>query len=227
MKLSKAIGIGSATVKAKPGTQYDLKENSGCAIGMAIVGAGSRWIPGKPGEPHVGRSGHLDWWPWTEDLAQRPCHCWFFPDAGARILAHVRYYGTFRPDTRVHGKKWLLPRQMPVKDLITHLFDQHVFGKGDWTLEQLREWVASVEPQQDDFTGPRPVEKVAEKVKAPELDAVLVYSRRLRAKRKLIQDLRCLRDNAYWEACMARFSTQQPEATDRTAINPPRRNIIH
>jgi len=30
--------------------------------------------------------------------------------------------------------------------LIAHLFDFHVFGKRDWTLDQLIDWVRSVEP---------------------------------------------------------------------------------
>src|SRR5579859_2927384 len=30
---------------------------------------------------------------------------------------------------------------------VAHLFNEHVFGKCDWTLDQLIDWVKSVEPQ--------------------------------------------------------------------------------
>jgi hypothetical protein len=36
--------------------------------------------------------------------------------------------------------------QDPAISCIVHLFDVHVMGKGDWTLDQLIDWVRSVEP---------------------------------------------------------------------------------
>lgn len=37
--------------------------------------------------------------------------------------------------------------QRTFSDAIVHLFDSHVFGLKDWTLDRLIEWVASVEKQ--------------------------------------------------------------------------------
>ena len=45
-------------------------------------------------------------------------------------------------------KRWFTPHKLPIKEIIPHLFDQHVFGKRDWTLEQLAQWVAGVEPEE-------------------------------------------------------------------------------
>jgi hypothetical protein len=140
-RLSDAILIGSTVVKAKPGRQYSMKEKSGCAIGMAIVGAGGRFVPRAPGPPMVYRSDGLEWWSWTINLETRPCRCRIVAEAAGRMWPCLRSF-------------WL--RKMPVKDIITHLFDCHVFGKGDWTIERLAEWVASVEPRKNEPVTPQP-----------------------------------------------------------------------
>ena len=140
-RLSDAILIGSTAVKAQPGRQYSMKAKSGCAIGMAIVGAGGRFVPRAPGPPMVYRSDGLEWWPWTINLETRPCRCRIVAEAAGRVWPCLRSF-------------WL--RKMPVKDIITHLFDCHVFGKGDWTIERLAQWVASVEPRKNEPVTPQP-----------------------------------------------------------------------
>jgi hypothetical protein len=51
---------------------------------------------------------------------------------------------------------------------IAHLFDRHVFEKCDWTLDQLIDWVRSVEPQEAE-APPSVPEAVAESVaKSPQ-----------------------------------------------------------
>jgi len=39
-----------------------------------------------------------------------------------------------------------VPRAMRIKDIIAHLFDEHVMRKKDWTLDQLVAWVQTWEP---------------------------------------------------------------------------------
>jgi len=35
-----------------------------------------------------------------------------------------------------------------VTHIIAHIFDEHIFGAKDWTLERLVDWVRSVEPEE-------------------------------------------------------------------------------
>jgi hypothetical protein len=50
---------------------------------------------------------------------------------------------------------------------IAHFFNEHVFGAKDWTLDQLIDWVRSVEPAEE---TPRPTDALAkEPVSAEEL----------------------------------------------------------
>ena len=69
----------------------------------------------------------LHWWPWVNNFAKRPCQC-----------------QSVRPLSRVGS-------------LIPHLFDQHVFRQCDWTIEQLAQWVASIEPPEQELTFPADV----------------------------------------------------------------------
>jgi len=59
------------------------------------------------------------WGKWLLRVVMRPCECW-------------------AP----------LPREMRVKDIIAHLFDVHVAGKKNWTLDQLVAWVQTWEPKE-------------------------------------------------------------------------------
>ena len=122
MKLSDAILIGSAVVTPRPGKVYFRDENSGCAIGMAVIGAGGKWI-----QRGLDSVEFLHWWPWVHNFAKRPCHC-----------------QSVKPIARVGS-------------LIPHLFDQHVFGQRDWTIEQLAQWIATIEPPEQDLTFPSDV----------------------------------------------------------------------
>lgn len=56
------------------------------------------------------------------------------------------------------------PCSCPLMDLgykasgiIGHLFDNHVFGRRDWTLDQLIDWVRSVEPPEQESQLPSAV----------------------------------------------------------------------
>jgi len=70
------------------------------------------------------------------------------------------------PISELISKEWpwmAMPRYLPPCDcrpdrrpdsdahsLITHIFDAHVYHFGDWTLDQLIDWVRSVEPAEPD-----------------------------------------------------------------------------
>jgi hypothetical protein len=70
----------------------------------------------KDGPPALGVEGV--WGDWVLRQVERPCDCW-------RIV---------------------IRRKMRVKDIIAHLFDNHIMVRKDWTLERLVRWVETVEP---------------------------------------------------------------------------------
>lgn len=41
-------------------------------------------------------------------------------------------------------------RTVPMDLIVTHIFDNHVFLREDWTLDQLIDWVRSVEPAEEE-----------------------------------------------------------------------------
>ena len=55
---------------------------------------------------------------------------------------------------------WCLPlRKRSMAWTITHIFDHHIMGKKNWTLERLVAWVASVEPEvQINYPEPQAIE---------------------------------------------------------------------
>lgn len=127
MKLSEAILLGSTILAPQAGSQYSSETKAGCALGMAAIarGAGFRQVPlaNKADKRTLGTEGL--WGVWVLTMTKRPCKCW----------------------------PLLAPREMRIKDIIAHIFDQHVMRKKDWTLERLVEWVETVEPDE----APRPV----------------------------------------------------------------------
>lgn len=129
MKLSEAIVLGSTVLTPKAGRQIFPEENAGCALGMAAVANGCIFSP-VVGPLPPGESGRAlgvagVWGDWILQEVSRPCSCrsWWF-------------------------KQLSVPPRMPIQDVITHLFDFHVMGKKDWTLDRLVEWVRSVEPEE-------------------------------------------------------------------------------
>jgi hypothetical protein len=70
-------------------------------------------------------------------IVMRPCSCWRFR----------------------------VPREMRIKDIIAHIFDYHVMKKRDWTLDQLAEWVQTVEPKNYDpptIIDPKLLERISQ-----------------------------------------------------------------
>jgi hypothetical protein len=75
-------------------------------------------------------------WPWIREEAEMPCSC--IPSC--------------TPFASMHSPK-------PCFGIITHIFDDHVMTRQDWTLDQLIDWVRSVEPPEpfEDITAVEPV----------------------------------------------------------------------
>jgi hypothetical protein len=120
MKLSDAILLGSTLLAPQAGRQYSAENQSGCALGMAAVATGCtfRKVQNVPWQERRTLGVEGVWGTWTLELVRRPCKCFFL----------------------------IVPRKLRVKEVIAHLFDYHVVHKKNWTLEQLVDWVRTVEP---------------------------------------------------------------------------------
>jgi hypothetical protein len=123
MKLSEAILRGSTLIAPKAGGQYFNEERAGCALGMAVIAKGYGYrrsaVPVSANKARtLGVEGVFGVWILAE--VRRPCNCWWFT----------------------------VPREMPIKDIVAHLFDQHVMEKKNWTLNQLVAWVQTLEPEE-------------------------------------------------------------------------------
>jgi hypothetical protein len=122
VKLSEAILLGSTVVAANPGQQYFSETEAGCALGMAAIARGCRFLPVVGSVPEKDRRTFRVegiWGKWVLRVVMRPCEC-----------------------------PLDLPREMRIKDIIAHLFDCHVAGKKNWTLDQLVAWVQAWEPKE-------------------------------------------------------------------------------
>ena len=125
MKLSEAILLGSTLVKPVRG-QSDDGNGGGCAYGMANRSSNSTFANPAWGD-----------WDHHTELSQLPCGCSLYkPMMGTDGNTFSSWHG-----------------QIPAMHAIIHIFDQHVCD-GDWTIERLAEWVASIEP-------PDPAEETA------------------------------------------------------------------
>jgi hypothetical protein len=145
MKLSEAILLGSTMVAAKPGGQYFSETKSGCALGMAAVARGCSFGPATHAVAEnerraLGAEGV--WGQWVLRVVMRPCECWMFR----------------------------VPRQMRIKDIITHLFDFHVMKKKNWTLERLAAWVQTWEPKEIAAPIARAASSVKPSMNGPRID---------------------------------------------------------
>jgi hypothetical protein len=121
-------------VKAQPGFQFN--DGSGCALGMAVIAIGGEYRQCTLAE-YKGRTGGVeDIWTWLD--VYKPATCGCFVSLFPRLMPNVA---------------------MSIRETIAHLFDNHVFGKQDWTLDQLIDWVRSVEPTE---AAPQDEQAVAE-----------------------------------------------------------------
>jgi hypothetical protein len=119
MRISEAILLGSTYINPVPYTT-DNNGGGGCALGMAIIATGSM---------------NLAEFPWLREPCKAPCGC-----------DSIRY-----PANDPAGR-----HTYPITcyaEAIAHLFNEHVMehectGKAAWTLEQLVDWVRTVEPKE-------------------------------------------------------------------------------
>jgi len=124
MRLSEAILLGSTVVKPKAGSLRFSGEDSGCALGMAVIASGGTFQHRKHPLPETERrtlNVEDIWGSWLLRRVDRPCDC-----RVPRVL------------NRLHRKKtgaalrypiFHLPREMRIKDIVAHLFDHHVMEK--------------------------------------------------------------------------------------------------
>ena len=122
MKLSDAILLGSTLLAPQAGRQYSAETQSGCALGMAAIATGCsyRKVRNVPWQERRTLGVEGVWGSWTLEVVKRPCKCFFL----------------------------FVPRKMRVKDVIAHVFDYHVVRQKNWSLEQLVDWVRTVEPNE-------------------------------------------------------------------------------
>jgi hypothetical protein len=116
MRLSDAIAMGRVLLKPVGGTTFDADGKGGCAIGMALKARGFD-TRGLVFNPLA------EYWDWTTGWPlgmMLPCGC------------HSEGYNS--------GNN--------VGMVIAHIFDFHVMGGAHplWTLDQLIDWVRSIEP---------------------------------------------------------------------------------
>ena len=144
MRLSDAINLGSLLLKPVAGTRGDGNDG-GCALGMA----------GKAAGGYVG-CGFADWAKEIQSVDLLPCEC---GKDGSKIMGSScdYFYRASVPRNCVHA--------------ITHLFNYHVCTAKDWTLEQLVDWVRSVEPDEPEIAATEP-ESLPELTLAEELATI-------------------------------------------------------
>lgn len=126
MRASEALLLGSVLLKPKGGALFS-EPGAGCALGMILVAEhgldGLDMFRNRP-------LGYCDLPKWLEEPLTSaflpPCGCWREP--------------LFYPGLADHS----------IAGVIIHLFDFHVMGdKKDWTIEQLADWLRSVEPTEE------------------------------------------------------------------------------
>lgn len=118
MKFSEAVLLGSTLLHPIPYNRNNGR-GEGCAIGMAEESGGVRRAEES--------------WPWLAKLAgptdKYPCGC----------LTHY-------PSSMGIETYSLLERLYAAR--VAHIFNEHVCKDKTWTLEQLVDWIRSVEPEE-------------------------------------------------------------------------------
>jgi hypothetical protein len=166
LTLADAILLGSQVVKPKAGVQMETGNQAGCALGMANTAKGVTYRNLTPeesatyslrgGMPRAEGTADV-WGQWVLQEVARPCEC--REKTPAEINREPSIYFMNAAFSVFNGSSYvfkLLSPQMKIQDVITHLFDVHVMAvqetspsdppaKTRWTIEQLADWVRSVE----------------------------------------------------------------------------------
>lgn len=140
MRLSERIMLGSLILKPMAGIRKSGDGRFGCVFGMAD------------------ETGH-EFYKWTNEMPEvsvcLPCDC---GRDGSAIMGNCcrKYPRSFCTRSYVQA--------------IVHIFNYHVCTAKDWTLEQLVDWVRSVEPaepeESESVAGVRKTDLRAESVSA-------------------------------------------------------------
>jgi|SRR5215467_9564693 len=142
---SRGVHHGPACgVIPKAGALHFSREEAGCALGMAAIACGCTFSPTQRLIPVKDRrTVNVEdiWGSWLLRVVVRPCDC-----RAPITLSSLCLKGIIA-SLFVCGSS-ALPRGMRIKDIIAHLFDHHVMGKRDWTLDQLVSWVEGWEPSE-------------------------------------------------------------------------------
>jgi hypothetical protein len=143
MKLSEAILLGNTMLTPKAGALHFPGQNAGCALGMAAVARGCSFVRRRgrvrmedrraPGIENIFGS-------WLLLMVARPCDCpGFIKLNGLHFKEVAAYFFASGP---------ALPQNMRIKDIIAHVFDDHIMKREDWTLQQLVAWIERWEPSE-------------------------------------------------------------------------------
>lgn len=133
MKISTAIALGRTMIKAVAGTRNNGL-GYGCALGMAEAAIG---------QTNYYKSAESNWRWITVPSLPLPCGCTGLVMGSG---CHTESY---------HGGSW------PTISSIVHLFNYHVMTKKDWTLDQLIDWLASIEPKEpEEVAVAAPVQEI-------------------------------------------------------------------
>lgn len=115
MRLAPAILLGSKLIRPRARGFGNPGSSEGCAIGMAVVATGDAATDLIPEEALNARGA-------------------VFQERWPWVSVRVLYPCSCCPG-----------RADSVDVIITHLFDYHVIDQSDWTIEQLADWVESVD----------------------------------------------------------------------------------
>lgn len=119
MRASEALIAGSTMMKAMPYRMTNEDQSLGCALGMMGKAMGCACCTGS----------YFGWL--HEDLkVLTPCGCSY----------NLYPAGTADPDIDTN---YLIASYW---GCVAHIFNQHVCGDKTWTIEQLADWVESVDP---------------------------------------------------------------------------------
>jgi hypothetical protein len=120
MKLSEYVMLGSTLIESVPYVRWNGR-GGGCALGMAESALGLKRVSSFTNMAEVCEVSIEDQpgFEWMNDEV-------FTSPCGCR------------------------PKfQVSAVQAIVHIFNHHVHGEGDWTLEKLCDWVRSIEPQEE------------------------------------------------------------------------------
>lgn len=119
MRASEALRMGSKMIAPLRGQLLNAEHTAGCALGMISIG-----------NQNFSLLTHC--YPWTLLRAEFPCSC-----CSCR-------------DELVMGSGGMLvtrnTARSNIQEMVVHLFNYHVCTTHDWTIDQIADWLDTVDP---------------------------------------------------------------------------------